>query len=518
MAICQFNNCNNNEFQDRNFCSLHLEKSDYHTDLNSGLLGQFNDDLISYIVNHIWHHHNGLVRDAGGSNHLIRQILNDERTHTSIEKIIKDNVIVFSNIHFPGRDERDPFDYLVVLNKLGLMQFQYCKFSNHGFNFNRLKVFYQDCEFIEYWTLYESGILNNVNNVTYQNCIFRHDVSLPYFDNNLTVVNEPLFRDCEFHEKLSFEHAEIEAEVFKYSVQIDTIICKELLIQDCIFNEKFIANKLSIHNAKIVNCLFNSKFEFKENTVSDFEITNTNFEGLFDAYETRFKIFSARKCIFSDFVGFENCNFGCSESLEEKYISTFTYVTFLSFTNFRGTNFESGLDILNTNLKESPNFLRAQINSNYTNRETFRIVKDSFDSIGNHIEANKFYVEEMKKYEEEISSKPIFSQDKLVFKLNNLLSSYGGSIYKPVCWIFFFSFIYYLIGWGYEASWLYKICPSINPYIANISQFANDLATNILPFSKFLKPGMEFVSLVFYVINVSLIWLTVVAIKRHTKR
>ena len=57
-------------------------------------------------------------------------------------------------------------------------------------------------------------------------------------------------------------------------------------------------------------------------------------------------------------------------------------------------------DLENINLKESPNFLNTKIEPKNTNRETFRITKDSFDKIGNHIEANKFFVYEMKKHKE----------------------------------------------------------------------------------------------------------------------
>ena len=89
----------------------------------------------------------------------------------------------------------------------------------------------------------------------------------------------------------------------------------------------------------------------------------------------------------------------------------FEYVTFLSFTNFRNTTFYSGLNLENSNLKEAPNFLNIDINPKFTNRETFRIIKNSFDKIGNNIEANKFFVFEMNKYEEELKKKPM-SQEK----------------------------------------------------------------------------------------------------------
>lgn len=71
---------------------------------------------------------------------------------------------------------------------------------------------------------------------------------------------------------------------------------------------------------------------------------------------------------------------------------------------------------------------------------------------------------------------------------------------------------------GYENNILYEIRPSINGALEEISGFVNNLSENILPFSKILKDGMEFISLIFYIIFASLIWQKLVAVKRHTRR
>jgi len=104
------------------------------------------------------------------------------------------------------------------------------------------------------------------------------------------------------------------------------------------------------------------------------------------------------KSIFDDFVGFERCTFGTNNKLKEE-IALFKYATFKDFLNARDSKFLSGLDIKNINLQGETNFLDAQIEVKSSNRETFRILKHSFDSIGNIIEANIYYQKEMKKRE-----------------------------------------------------------------------------------------------------------------------
>ena len=80
--------------------------------------------------------------------------------------------------------------------------------------------------------------------------------------------------------------------------------------------------------------------------------------------------------------------------------------------------------------------------------------------------------------------------------------------------IVIFSSLYY----AFSERWLYKMAPDYNIYFESISAFVNGLAKGLIPFSKFFVPGMEFISLVFYVVNLILIWQIVVAVKRHTRR
>ena len=323
--------------------------------------------------------------------------------------------------------------------------------------------------------------------------------------------------------------------------------------------------------------VFASKFEFKNNKVKKFRIYNSNFLKLIDMYETTYTSFSIEKSIFEDFVGFEKCVFGKSDTEDDSFVARFTYATFLSFVNFRSANFKSGLDIENINLKEPPNFLNVEINNIYSNRETYRIIKNSFDTVGNKIEANKFFSYEMKAYKRELKGTDQY-QEKLILFFNENISDFGQNYIKPAILMVSSAFVYWCLILVYENNFsgfyeeiilsiihvifaffllllcdeiifdfgknyirlvffiigsivifsiiilcienkfLYEIYNFINVILSEIVSILNNISKNILPFSRFLKCGMEFVSLVFYIIFAILIWQTVVAVKRHTQR
>ncbi len=102
--------------------------------------------------------------------------------------------------------------------------------------------------------------------------------------------------------------------------------------------------------------------------------------------------------------------------------------------------------------------------------------------------------------------------------LNNIYQKVGQNYFKSIIWLIGFSLLYNFILYGYKQNYLYKIYPTVNHSIQNFTNFFNDIAKNILPFSKFLKKDLEFLSLLFYMIFSILIWQIIVSIKRYTKR
>ncbi|MDN2665007.1 hypothetical protein OW492_16690 [Psychromonas sp. 14N.309.X.WAT.B.A12] len=515
--ICSTNECERDVFENTKKCVLHCEKSDYSHDFqNKGILREFYDALIEYIAESAFEwktpDNATLVNVEDFKSYLKEDIGSDE-----IIEFCKNETTVFNSIFFPCRDSRDNFDYLKILKKIKGAHFNYCKFTAHSIEIPEVETFYQDCEFFQWWSITPSKLLGNVNNVLYQQCQFKEDVSSYMDDDHVASLEITLFNDCSFDKTLSFENVKFKKAVFN-NTDNGLVKIHKLRIENCELEEKFILNKLKSEYLLIKNSEFKSKIELKEGVIDEIELINTNFNGLFDSYGAEYGRFYCFKSIFSDFVGFEKCKFSSlKEGSELNQISIFKYVTLLSFTNFRNSIFYKGLDLEDTNLKEAPNFLNIDLLSDNTNRETLRIIKDSFDKIGNHIEANKFFVLEMRKYKQGLTGKPI-NQEKIIFWLNEKTSNFGQSYLMPISWIAFFSVIYYLLILGQEMNFLYNLVPSANSTILSISSFFNGVAENIIPFKKLLKEGMEFISLIFYVVFSSLVWQTIVAVKRHTRR
>ena len=119
--------------------------------------------------------------------------------------------------------------------------------------------------------------------------------------------------------------------------------------------------------------------------------------------------------------------------------------------NFSEDELEKNKEILN-NLKSEKiqveNFLKTKtINNenlkpeNIANRETARIIKDSFEQQNNIIEANKFYALEMKEREKELDSKKDFFEW-LVFKFHGLSSNHSQDWTLVLFWIININFFY----------------------------------------------------------------------------
>jgi hypothetical protein len=481
---------------------------------NTSQFSDFYDALIIDVVEQAFKYtaEDGFVRKES----LIGYLKNKNQL-LDASKFAKTLKVYFPQIVFPERDEKYPFDYLQVLNKLGGIHFDTCKFTAFGLDISGAKCFFQDCDFQKNWLIYDLQILENFNNILYQQCTFEQDVSVCSETDKRCTINIPLFHNCKFLGNVNFEGIDFKKPLFNDNPVLRGSI-KSIEFNDCDFSDRLVLNNCKIDVMSILDSFFHSKFEFKNNSVDDFAVSNTNFSEIADFYGSKVALFVMERNIFSNFVGFENCMFGVEDDHDDSYISLFQYVTFLSFVNFRNAQFYSGLDIELINLKESPNFLNAYVPLEFTNRETFRIIKNSFDKIGNNIEANKFFVLEMKKYKQELFSTKGKWQDKAVFWLNEHISDFGQNYFRPMRLILGFGILYTVLVYGLEQNTLYNIYAPANPSLSQASDVLNYFAANFLPYSKFLKSGMEFVSLLFYIVFLTLIWQTVIAIKRHVRR
>ncbi|MGJ0338451.1 hypothetical protein [Aliarcobacter cryaerophilus] len=429
----------------------------------------------------------------------------------------QNNIIVFSRIHFPNRDNRDVPNYEYILKKLGKIHFNYCSFYIPYLDLENIECFFQDCNFYEYWSLKNFKVLQKQDDFeVYQACTFYENVSASSGEKDKFSLDNVQFNGCTFKKELTFENINARKPIFKDWNEFSSTI-NELNINNCSFENKFILKNYTIENLFLKNTIFKGKLEFTNNTVTVMDVDNCNFEKLAEFYGSTFKQFKIFKSIFTDYTGFEKCEFGINNNMQESYIANFQYVTFLSFINFRNTKFKSGLMFEDTNLKEYPNFLNSDIEFENTSKETYRIIKYSFDKLGNHIEANKYFAREMKKYKNELSKNCSWSQERFIFWFNETISNYGQNYFKPTLLLLLSSFLYTLLillsGNLEFKNWLKE-----HTLVLLIIKFLNSWFSSIIIFNKVLPKNLEFITVLFAIFQSTLIWHILVAVRRHAKR
>lgn len=329
---CINERCNNPAFNNLDECTLHCDKNDYSHDRNSHLLFCFHQDLEKYITQNNYN-----------------------------------ETFIFSDIVFPFRDSRDNFDYFKILKKAKEIHFIRCVFYSHSIDLFPIKIFYDECCFINDFRIHLINMLENAVDSIFFICRFLKNVEvLGHTENNIESDEfiYPLFSDCIFNKDLTIYKCVFKHDIFlNYDKRIEV---QNIRIYNCIFNHRFCLNHSDIYVLEISDCYFLSKLEIKDSKIEKFFFENSNVDKVVDFFGSKISSFKIYKSIFSDFVGFENVDFRLKniDLSNDNDLAIFKYTTFMSFVNFRGSTLYQGLDISNANFKESPNFFNAKILSN----------------------------------------------------------------------------------------------------------------------------------------------------------
>jgi len=510
-----YQDCSFLKYQDNQECILHSSKEkasrDYH--MARAELSDFKTELIKYILNTVFKHKD---ETEVFSKTVLFKYLNDP---SSIQdEAVKDKLLkitlVLNHVAFPVFDERDNENYIPMLNLFGKIHFNFCKLYVSWIELKDTKVFFQDCEFYEDWYLHNYISLSDdkeIDDVIYQSCSFTKEISASGsggFSKKL-VLKSGQFRDCKFKE-MNFNDVIFEKPIFSNSKGFQGEIT-DFSSSNCILKERFSLKYLTINSLDILDTTFDKSLEFKKVSISHLRIMDSTFKGLVNCFNCSFYDFYIHQSTFEEFVGFEYSRFGLSlKDEKEGSCSEFPYVTFLSFVNFRNTSFYSGLELSEANFKEYPNFLGTNINPKNTDVETYRIIKHSFDKVGNSTEANKYFALEMDKTRKETVFW-IDPEQKIILGFNNIISRFGQSFLLPLIWIFLLMIVHHL-----TLDWI-STFPTTSPIMNHLVSELNGLVKNVIPFKRFLNPGTEFLSLLFLIGYSTFIYHFIVAIKRRTK-
>ncbi|MBF0659632.1 hypothetical protein IPZ60_12850 [Psychrobacter sp. NG25] len=392
-------------------------------------------------------------------------------------------------------------------------------------------------------------------NFIFFECVFEKDVTIGWETIGRLEIYKGLFLDCVFINNLklfntSFKFPFFSNSEFYSNTEYDDLCVypiryiKIIVIENCIFDSNFSINGIDLEkstdkvNVKnylsnlkssmfiedlcIKNSKFNKKFELKYSSVKNIDFDNSNVDGIFDVYKSSFIKAKFRKSIFKEFAAFEYVVFGDGK---KENITDFIYTTFKDFSNFRNTKFKSGLNFSSANIKQEPNFLNTNINLVGTDRETLRIIKNSFEKNNKKIEASRFFTYEMREYRKETKwIKNPFRR--FVLNANYVISGFGNNYVWPIL-ILCASVALYVHLLIHQNEWVIKTLNLVNiiggdravSWFDTVTYYANEGSKVIIPFNKLLeaKQGFEFISLLFFIWFGVLIWQTVVAVKRNTQ-
>lgn len=328
-----------------------------------------------------------------------------------------------------------------------------------------------------------------------------------------------IFRNCQL-KSLVVENTWLQTKLFEntssHSVALDSLV-----IRDCIFDAELSLSGFDVNVLQICNAKFKRKIILKAGSFQSFTAESSQFKSMVDCEGARFGRMAIERCRFFDVLSLESVKYACeassSEEDEESYVS-FKFCAFDKMINFRNVFFEIPLDLRHTNRKELPTFIGAYFTRSSrkkTDRETFRIIKHSFEAVGNQVEANQYFAMEMEAYRKELKGCPGRLSERFLLACNGLMSGHGQSYVRPVFLIVLLMFVFQLVRYGSEQNWLLRLCPQAEPYV----QVANGWARSLIVFQPLMKTeGLELVSLLFGLLFSILIWQTLSAIRRHTRK
>lgn len=451
----------------------------------------------------------------------------------NLVSMVEDAAIRIEGIHFPAIDWADPqYDYPQLFSPIKTLNFIDCEFYDQNIFTAQLERHYSlsmcftGCFFHNDWDAIDGD--DSISKLpVFDSCKFKAKVLISgrisgsFASDHYSCV----FKNCSLNQVV-IKNARIDIRLFEFPKDKSAVL-KALKIKKCTFNAKLSLSYIkTIESLEFSSTIFNKKFALTNCECNALLIKNTNFKGLADFYSSQFAQFQLRKSIFSDFVGFEKCQFGVKQAAKMEAV-TLNYVTFYSFINFRDAVFNQPLDLRNSNRKEQPNFLDAHfsdIAAEGTDRETFRIIKHSFDAVGNHIEANKYFAHEMQAYRRELKKEATEGRgrhwrERFLLWVNAVASKHGQNYLCASAWFLAVIGVIALV----LANDTYKWCIASAPIQRGLYFFGdalNGFALGFLPLGAVFEGREHLAFFLFFATLVlsGITWHLLVAIRRHSKR
>ncbi|SIT67136.1 hypothetical protein SAMN05216526_0775 [Ectothiorhodosinus mongolicus] len=425
-------------------------------------------------------------------------------------------------IHFPPADAGLSHDYQTLLKPFDKLRFVECEFYGESLFEDRLaSVHFENCVFHNDWTVSECHGFDE-SKPLFKGCDFRRSVIIGGAETGYAPIDryDSVFEGTSI-DQLCLENSKLDIELFKSDGSMAPAI-RSIKITNCRIESPLKAS--SIKSIEEIDCrltVFRKKFTLDKCNIGRISLLSVNFEGLASFHQSQFENVFARKCIFSDQVLFIECKF---QSNQSDASFKFDNVTFESAISFRESQFDCPLDMRGTDRAREPDFLDTAFSKDaldQMDREAFRIIKHSFDSVGNHIEANRYFAHEMNAYRRELRTHPDRSswpirRERILLWINAVVSDHGQNYMRAASWllatVIVSAIVFATFGSAEE--------PMLPESLVLLADGANTLAMGFLPL-RGLMAGRE--NLAFFILLATVLisvftWHLLVAVRRHSKR
>ncbi len=515
---CSYNNTNNSieycsfpRYKENEGCILHCKKTKYENDFDIKL---FEDSLLEYCVRCVSNNSDVMIKNATDK---IKGYLSGNKYDEDFNEIFHNVPIDFYGIEFPEKYDR------LIISRIRKKFFNKCIFNHKLTIEHELEVGegiegYIDCTFNDDVIISENDLIKEKENQTIikkNNDVGKENINLNYLFSKNFKKNSLSFINCKFKKYLTFDRCKRNF-VLEHSRNNKI---SEIHINNCNFVDScnysnFITDKINLF--KVDNSIFYIPFIFNKININKFLIKDSIFKSNLDLSNSSFHEINFIDSKFEDNCYISDIKFNSMDN--KPFLFDINKCYFNKTVDFGGSNLIGGLKIERTFFLSEVNFKDCKINDNKTNRETYRLIKNSLDKNGDIIEANKYFVEEMKAYNREISWKKN-PAEKLLLNFNKIISNFGSSYIRPLLFIIISMIIYSIIVFEFDHRYVEDISnlPLYKESIFSCNLW-NNIAKNFSYFNFKLKPGMEFISLLFYIFWGICTWHLIVAVKRHTKR
>ncbi len=395
-----------------------------------------------------------------------------------------------------------------------------CEFHlNHLPDYRYMVRFqFKSCKF---FSEFEASLeISDGFNALFIGCQFFSDVKLVWGDLAKNATMKAIFIDCLLR-NVVVDGVRLDVQLFDFSAEQKPCL-EKLVIDNCSVIEDLDVSDFKLGELVIRDSAFKGALKAKSVVLDKFVAESSKFKSIVDFEGATVCAMSFERCMLTNVLNLESVRFerGSKKNIAEdmQSIVGFRFCTFDKMINFRNVRFGIALDLRLSNRKELPNFLGAVFKRaarKKTDRETFRIIKNSFEAVGNHVEANEYFAMEMEAYRLELKGRFDKLSERFLLTCNYWMSKHGQSYLLPLFWIALLMFVFQGVRYGFEQNRLYLLFPDIEQFVSAMNAWASSL----IIFKPLMgEEGLEFVSLLFGVLFSTLVWQTLSAIRRHMRK